>query len=145
MQQYIIDSGVIIKWFVDEPLMAQARAILNAFRNGDLVIYVPDLMYAEIGNILWKKQRFQGLRPERAQAILETIMDTAFAVVPTATLFEDAYKIAVTHGRTMYDSLYVALGQREDCPFVTADEKLFNALLAAFPTVQWLGGWGVAA
>ena len=41
---------------------------------------------------------------------------------------EAALEIAVRTGRTVYDSLYVALAVQLDGRLVTADEKLYNAL-----------------
>lgn len=64
-----------------------------------------------------------------------------FTFVPTATLLDDAYKLAVTHDRTVYDSLYLALSLREDCQFVTADEKLANAIGSSFPSILWIANW----
>ena len=43
--------------------------------------------------------------------------------------------------RDAYDSLYLALALREGCPFVTADQKLVNALAGTVPGVTWLGNW----
>ena len=48
---------------------------------------------------------------------------------------------AVIHRRTVYDMLYVALSIREGCQFVTADERLVNALGGAIPNVIWLANW----
>ena len=40
--------------------------------------------------------------------------------------------MAVTHQRTVYDALYLALSLREQCPWVTADERVVNALASTF-------------
>jgi predicted nucleic acid-binding protein len=60
--------------------------------------------------------------------------------VPSLTLIEKAFEIATACGRTVYDSLYVALAVHSKAPLVTADEKLANALAARFP-VKWLGAF----
>ena len=39
-----------------------------------------------------------------------------------------ALEIAMQMGRTVYNSLYLALAVAEGCPLVTADERLFNSL-----------------
>jgi predicted nucleic acid-binding protein len=51
---------------------------------------------------------------------------------------EEAFSIAATFNRTVYDSLYVALAVRSKADLVTADERLANALAARLP-VKWLG------
>ncbi len=50
------------------------------------------------------------------------------AVHSSAPLLEAALEIAMRTGRTVYDSLDVALAVQLDCRVVTADEKLYNAL-----------------
>jgi len=53
-------------------------------------------------------------------------------------LLEEAFSIAATFDRTVYDSLYVALAVRLKADLVTADARLANALAAHLP-VKWLG------
>jgi predicted nucleic acid-binding protein len=56
-------------------------------------------------------------------------------------LSEEATEVALASGRSVYDSVYVALAVALQCRLVTADERLANALagglLAAH--VVWLG------
>ena len=123
MVRLVLDSSVVIKWFLLEDCTPEARQILLAYRNGDCQITVPDLLYAEVGNILWKRHVQKGLDESYCQAALHEL---------DALLLP----IAIAHKRTMYDMLYVALAEREGCPFVTADERLVNAIGAALPSVK---------
>jgi predicted nucleic acid-binding protein len=141
MNGLVIDSSVAVKWFVAEPYSNEARRILDAYQNGVLSFLAPDLINAEVGNIIWKKHAFQGLDASDAKDVLEGFRRLQITFIPTAELLEDAYKIATAHRRTVYDALYVALSVREGCRFVTADEKLANAIGAAFPGVLWLPNW----
>jgi predicted nucleic acid-binding protein len=50
--------------------LVDAHRILEVYRIGTLTSLAPDLLYAEVGNIVWKKHRFQGLAAEDAQEIL---------------------------------------------------------------------------
>jgi len=141
MDILVIDSSVAVKWFVVEPYSAEARRILDAYQNGLLSFLAPDLINAEVGNIIWKKHAFQGLDASDAQDVVDEFRRLQFTFTPTAELLEDAYKIAVAHRRTVYDALYLALGVREKCRVVTADEKLVNAVGATFPQLIWLANW----
>jgi predicted nucleic acid-binding protein len=141
MASLVIDSSVAVKWFVVEPYSTEARRILDAYQNSSLSFLAPDLINAEFGNIIWKKHLLQGLAASDAQDVLDKFRQLQFTFVPTATLLEDAYRIAVTHRRTVYDSLYLALGIREGCQVVTADEKFVNAVGAAFPNLVWVPNW----
>src|SRR5579884_1513557 len=114
MEYLVVDSSVAIKWFVNEPHSAEARRILNGYHAGTLGFLAPDLIYAEVGNIIWKKQRFQGLAVPDGQLILDTFRTYAFTLTPTSVLLGDAYQLAVSHQRTVYDAMYLALSLREN-------------------------------
>jgi predicted nucleic acid-binding protein len=141
MGSVVVDSSVVIKWLVTEPYSAEARRILNDFQAGTLSLLAPDLINAEVGTIVWKKHRFQGLAEADAQLILDTFQALTLILTPTAILLQDAYHLAVVHQRSVYDAMYLALSLRETCRLVTADEKLVNALGASFPNLIWVAKW----
>jgi len=140
--ELVVDSSVAVKWYVDEQHSTEARRILADYKAGSLILLAPDLIYAEFGNIMWKKRTFQGFNPNDAERIVKRFRaQSVFSLTSTADLVEDAYRLAVAHRRTVYDSLYLALSLRAGCQFVTADEKLVNAIGSAFPHVVWLANW----
>ena len=141
MAKLIIDSSVAVKWFVPEANSGEARLILDGYLTGALTFLAPDLLNAEFGNIIWKKHIFQGLAASDAQDILTQFRQLQFSFTTTADLLEDAYRLAVTHRRAVYDSLYLALSLRESCRLVTADEKFVNAVGSSFPNIIWLSNW----
>jgi predicted nucleic acid-binding protein len=59
MDDLMIDSGVAVKWYVLEQNSAEARRVFAEFRSDKLTLLAPDFIYAEFGNIMWKKQAFQ--------------------------------------------------------------------------------------
>jgi predicted nucleic acid-binding protein len=58
-------------------------------------------------------------------------MPTPLEVHAVMPLVEPAFDIAVGTGRTVYDSIYLALAVALGCKLVTADQKLYNALRAS--------------
>ena len=66
------------------------------------------------------------------------LRDLGIATLPSLDIVPQALDLAITHGRTAYDSLYVALAMQSKSSLITADERLANALAARFP-VKWLG------
>jgi len=111
---------------------------LDDYQAGTLTLLAPDLISAEVGNIVWKKQAFQGLDVDDARTVIDEFRKLAIVLTSTGDLLADAYGLAVTHRRSVYDSLYLALSIREGCQFVTADERLVNAVSWSFSRVIWL-------
>ncbi|MBZ8181549.1 type II toxin-antitoxin system VapC family toxin [Oscillatoria salina] len=141
MDKLVVDSSVAIKWFIPQPYSSEAQKILNAYQSGSLLLLAPELIYAEVGNIVWKLSRFQGLSETDAVAILDGFCSINISVTPLASLLNDAYQLAVTHERSVYDSLYVVLSLRQNCQFVTADQKLVNAISGTFSNVIAIADW----
>ena len=141
MASLVIDSSVVVKWFLPEPIATEARVIRAAAQAGTLSLLAPDLIYAELGNIVWKRHTMQGLPADDARRIVDAVRTLPLATTSAADLLDDAYRLAVAHRRTVYDALYLALGLREGCSFVTADERLVNGVATVLPYVVWLGTW----
>ena len=121
----VVGASVVIKWHVAE---VHTEAALRLLRDDAPALHVPDLVFPEVGSILWKKIRRGDLTEEQARRIAHLVAVAPLAVHPAAPLLEAALEIAVRTGRTVYDSLYVALAVQLDSRLVTADEKLYNAL-----------------
>jgi len=141
VDKIVVDSSVVIKWFVTEQYSAESYRVLDGYQQGELTLLAPDLLNAEIGNIVWKKYNFQGLAETDAQLIITAFQMLKLSLIPTAALLTDAYRLAITHRRTVYDMLYLALSLREQCLFITADERLVNAVNPAFPNVISVVDW----
>lgn len=143
MEKIVVDSSIVIKWFVTEPLSEEARRVLDWYQSGALTLIAPDLLAAEIGNIVWKKFRLQGLAKQDAEQIIIAFRELHIELTPSVELHQDALRIAMAHERTVYDSLYIALSEREKCVFITADERLVNAVSKAFPKTVWIANWSL--
>ena len=102
-------------------------------------MHVPDLVFPEVGNILWKKIR-RGDLTEEQRGIAHLVEWRRWRCTPRP-LLEAALEITMRTGRTVYDSLYVALAVQMDCRLVTADERLYNALKdGPWARILWVEG-----
>lgn len=126
MKAIVIDASVAIKWFVPEVHSEVAIRLLDR----DAEFLVPDLIFAEIGNILWKKCRLKQLTLNNANAILHDFKRLPFNISSMESLLDGAWKIATKYQCTLYDSLYLALAQIKKCSLATADRALYNMLQA---------------
>jgi predicted nucleic acid-binding protein len=134
---YVVDTNVVAKWFVPERLSEEAVRLLDERHE----LASPDLLWPELGSVLWKKARAGQLTGQEAARILRALDQFPLTVFPSRLVLEGALEIALGTGRSVYDCVYVALAVALECPLVTADERLVNAL-AGGPLashVLWIG------
>jgi predicted nucleic acid-binding protein len=138
---FVVDANVAAKWLLPaagEGLLDQANHLAARHVRRELLLLAPDLIGAEIGNVLWKAVRRQRISSVEAENSLRRFTALEIHLMSTADLLLQALQIAVTCDRTFYDSLYVALALATNTELITADERLVNALGSRFP-VRWLG------
>lgn len=141
MSLVVVDASVAAKWFLPakgETLIEEAFRLLRQYTKGEVRLVVPDLFWAELGNLLWRAMRQGRCMKATAESALASLKDRKLPTVSTLALLDLALGIATAFDRTVYDSLYVALALHSKAQLVTADERLANALAAQLP-VKWLG------
>ena len=141
MSTLVIDASVAAKWFLppaSEPLRDEALDLLRGYAEGRLQFAVPDLFWAECGNIFWKAVRQGRWNRAAADDAIRSLKDRGLPTTPSADLLEDAFSIASSFDRAVYDALYVVLAVHLRTDLVTADARLAGALGAHLP-VKWLG------
>ena len=141
MTTFVVDASVAAKWLLPaagEDLLDQANDLAARHVRRELLLLAPDLIGAEIGNVLWKAVRRQRISRGEAENSLRRFTDLEIHLMPTPDLLLQALQVAVTCDRSFYDSLYVALALATKTELITADERLVNALGSRFP-VRWLG------
>jgi predicted nucleic acid-binding protein len=127
---FVVDASVVVKWFVPEIHSDAARRLLVLPHE-----YVaPDLLFAETANTIWKKIRREELTVEEGQQLVTDIGQIAVETVSCRALADDAHALANATGRTVYDSMYVALAVRLNTRAITADDRL-EAALRRIPAV----------
>jgi predicted nucleic acid-binding protein len=137
----VVDASVAAKWCLPakgETLTQEAFRLLRRFAKGEVRFIVPDLFWAELANLLWKAVRQGRCAKGAAETALASLKERKLPTVTSLALLDLAFGIATAFDRTVYDSLYVALAVHSKAQFITADERLANALAAYLP-VKWLG------
>ena len=81
-----------------------------------------------MGNILWKKvQRAESTIAEAAE-IVSKLPALPLSRHPMMPLIAPAFDLACQTGRTVYDSLYLALAVQLDGRMAAVDQRLVNVL-----------------
>jgi predicted nucleic acid-binding protein len=133
----VVDASVAVKWFLPEELSTEARQLLTT----EYELLAPDLLWAELGNVLWKKHRRRELDPKTASRLLRDFSRVPIELHASERWTEAALELAIRHGVTVYDGLYLALAAGNGCRVVTADRRLHAACEGRVirQVVGWVG------
>lgn len=140
MKRIVVDASVVAAAFFRERHAEAARTILLSQAN----LIAPDLMHAEIANVIWKRRRREEIDANEAIDLLNNMLDLPIEVFSSEQLLGSALPMAIQTDCTVYDCLYVALAIQEEATLISADRRLVNAL-ARGPLqdhVVWLGAEG---
>jgi predicted nucleic acid-binding protein len=143
VKAWVVDANVAAKWLLpaaSESLLGEANRLAAMHARRELQLLAPDLIEAEVGNVLWKAVRRNRITQVDAENSLRHFTSLAVQLISTSDLLGQALQIAVACDRSFYDSLYVALAVSTKTELITADERLVNALGSRFP-VRWLGAF----
>ncbi len=138
MNACILDASVVAAAFLREEHAEAARRLLAS----ESEFRAPDLIYAELANVIWKRYLRGELDEAEAHDLLQEVMlQVPIHATPSRSLVGQALELALQTKRTVYDCLYLALAVREGGQVVTGDRRLANAL-AGGPLeryVRWVG------
>ena len=122
----VVEPGVAIKWFVEEPLRPQARSLL--VHGHELV--APDILIAGVAELAWKKAVAGEISAEQATPIVRNIGLPAFisTFVESTRLRNRALALALQCGQPVHDCFYAACAEAASAPLVSSDEAFLQAL-----------------
>jgi predicted nucleic acid-binding protein len=124
MTTLAVDASVVAKWFFPEEHSSAARRLLSARRT----LLAPDLIWSEVGNVVWKRVRRGELTPGEAAELIADLIRMPLRIAPTQGLAAPALELAIASDRTVYDCTYLALAIHRRCRLATADERFVRAL-----------------
>lgn len=122
MTALVVDASVAVKWFLPEIHSEAAGRVLKPRPE----LLAPDLIWAEVGNTLWKKTRRDEITAEEASSILKDFLRFPIQTYASKTLLDSAWSLAWRLGVSVYDGLYLALASGRGCSLVTADRKFYE-------------------
>jgi len=124
METIVIDTSVLIKWFIKEIKRESALEIRDSYLKGEINLIAPDLILYEFLNAL---KYINQHNEEEMKTIFETIMNYDINLFHiNKELAEESIKIAKNSELTIYDSSYLALAKLKEGKLITADEKLIR-------------------
>lgn len=140
----IVDTSIVIKWVLDEPDSAIALVLLRKLIDEGTVIRAPALLTYEVTNALYQRVRKGELTFDKAKQALADVLSSELQLnfSEHATLSMRAMELAYQHTLpATYDPHYLALAERENCEYWTADKRLWNAVKGKLTWARWLGDY----
>ncbi len=116
----VVDASVVVDLLVEHPRSRSVRAVLE-----DVDGVAPELLDAEVANVLARLERRGEMSEERAGQALELLETMDIGRFAHAPLLSDAWSLR--RNLSVYDAFYVALARRLGCPLVTCDRAFARA------------------
>jgi predicted nucleic acid-binding protein len=124
----VIDTSVVVKWFVDEDGFELARTLIDVKSER----ISPEFMLAETANVLQRKMRVGELQASQAADAIRNLPYFFDDLVSSKTLVNHAFALSRALDHSVYDCMYLALALGEtDAKLVTNDTKFLDKAKAA--------------
>jgi len=135
----VVDASLALKWVLREDDSDLARSLLTSWNGNGVEIMVPALFAYEITNILYRQVVTNKLTYEQASFFQEGIFSLKIAfdfshhkeISRKAMFLANRFRLPAS-----YDAHYLALAEREQCEYWTADARLLNGLRGQLPWVR---------
>ncbi len=120
----VIDSSIVVKWFVDEPGRDSAVGLLD--ESGMFI--APDILLAEVANALWRKVRSGLADVDQAEKAISEIAAMIILRPMDADLMQASLRLARQLEHSVYDCVFLACAISEGAELVTADSRFYDKL-----------------
>ncbi len=139
----VADANIALKWVLTESDSQLARALLAEWKKKKISVYVPTLLTYEVTNILYREVRAGRITSETAKDGINMILRAVSPVFSrNSALNLRAMALAKQFGLSAaYDTHYLALAERKECPLWTADTRMWRAVKEQFDWVHWMGDY----
>ncbi len=120
----VVDASIVCKWLVEEEGSAGAAKILGL---GETLV-APDFVTVEVCDVLWKKQRSGEISTDHAEAAMASVSDFFDELLPCQAFSRQALDMAIDLDHPVAGCFYLAVAEKYDCSYVTADSRLLDVL-----------------
>ena len=126
MTRIAIDASVLVKLYFEEDQSALAKRTVARTEQ----LFAPDLILAEVANVVWKRCTRREIDADSAMLIIQQILRFPVKLIPSTAILADAAAIALARRCTIYDLLYFAVAIRHSTTLVTADRRFARSVHA---------------
>ena len=131
--RYVLDSSVALKWVLPEADSGIALRLLDETNNGLHELIAPDIFTAEIASALATAERQGRIKPGESASLFLDILRQGPLLHATSLLLIRAMEVAVSTRQAVYDCIYLALAESEQCEMISADDAFVRTMKPLFP------------
>ncbi len=128
MSGFVLDASVAVRWLIGGGGDEEALMSLDRLRVTGAT--VPQLWHYEVSNALLVAERRAAI-PERGAELRIRSLAALPIVTDREAAPDQAMELAIAHGLSYYDALYLELAHRKSLPLATLDRRLAAAATAA--------------
>ena len=128
MAGLVVDTSVVVKWYLPEQDHEPARELRDAYLEGEFDLIAPALLPFETINALRYSGHFD---TEQLDAAAQSLSEYGIDLIPFREVGA-VTKIATALDITVYDAAYVALAEQFETTGYTADETLLDDLAEGY-------------
>ena len=128
-KKVVVDSNVLVKWFIPEDYSEQAAVLRDDHLYGRVTVIAPTYAALEFSNSL-RKYIARGLikKPTALKALdLLRKAEVEFTNISLDSVSE-SLRYSIEKNVTVYDAYYIVLARKHSTRMYTADEKLLRNL-----------------
>jgi predicted nucleic acid-binding protein len=131
-RETVVDSSVVVKWFLPEPSRPEAVRLLRSYREQEVQLIAPVLLMSEVSNVFCKRFRRGELSASQTNEAFNFLKINSPILIADSEALDEAVRLAMASGQAVYDCLYLALALRRRCDLITADRKFHSAMAPNF-------------
>ncbi len=121
----VFDASLLLRAALDRS--EEARAWTSRVQQREVDALVPDLIWAELTNVLAYQVRAGEIDATAAAAVLDRLLALPLETHAARSTAAGAFATALGHGLSGYDAFYLVLADTAGAILVTADRKLARA------------------
>jgi len=134
-----VDSSLVLKLAVPEEDSERTQEQWEHWAKEATEIVAPPLLWYEVTSVLRNRAHRGRLTLDESSEALEMLLGLNISIVSPTDLHRTAWELATRLDQpAAYDAHYLALAQQMDCPFWTADRRLYQAARDTLPGVNLL-------
>jgi predicted nucleic acid-binding protein len=121
---FVVDTSVVGSWLLPDEHHPEAVTALDRLKDDEA--FAPSLLWFELRNLLLANERRQRITPAQTAVVLNLVQQLPLWLDSQADS-DATLELALAHGLTVYDAVYLELALRRHLPLVTFDVTLAEA------------------